>query len=354
MKMLALPRYGRLGASSRLRTLQYLPWFERAGFTVQTVPLLSDDYVRAMYCRKHAPAAVLHGYAERLAKLFKAQSYDMIWTEKELLPWFPAFIELGVLSSSAKLVVDYDDAVFHRYDQHKSGIVRRLLGQKHRRVIGRSHLTIVGNRYLMDYANEFSPGRVQLVPTVIDLDKYRIDRLSSAAADPVVVGWIGTPSTAHYLQIVSEALWELSKRHHIRCIAVGARPDQLIGTPFEAVEWREESEVASLKLMNIGVMPLFDSPWEKGKCAYKLIQYMACGLPVVASAVGANCDVVRSGTGFLALTMADWLESLECLIVDADLRQRMGACGRDLVEREFSIQVHGPRLAGLLCELGSR
>src|SRR5690606_9194210 len=113
--------------------------------------------------------------------------------------------------------------------------------------------------------------------------------------DVVTFGWIGSPVTADYLRILAPVLHKLAETRSIRCIAVGARPDQVVGTPFEAVPWSEDAEVDLVRGFDVGVMPLPDEPWERGKCGYKLIQYMACGLPVVASAVGVNREIVIPG-----------------------------------------------------------
>ena len=354
MKLLALPRYTRLAASSRLRTYQYLTGFEKAGIEVECKPLLDNSYVRALNDRKHASAAIMRGYWGRFRSMLASRTYDVVYVEKEVLPWLPPSIELGLLNKSVRLVVDCDDAIFHRYDQHPSTAVRALLSRKLDRVMARADLVTAGNGYLAERARSAGSRWVERVPTVIDLDRYPVVDRMTGSGDEVVIGWIGSPSTAEYLRRVSEALQLLTKRYRIRCIAIGARPDQVAGTPFETVAWHEDTEVASLYGVDIGIMPLPDAPWERGKCGCKLIQYMACELPVVASPVGVNSDIVRHGeTGFHAEGTADWIVRLEQLILDEGLRARMGAAGRRRVENEFSLQIQGPRLTGLLKQLGA-
>ena len=354
MKLLVLPRYSRLGASSRLRTFQYLPSFERAGIDVQYHSLLDDHYVRLLYAKRRAPLSILGGYVARIGALMRTRKFDALYVEKEALPWFPAFVELGLLPSVLRLAVDYDDAIFHNYDQHSSWAVRKLLGCKLDRLMARADLVTVGNDYLADRAVRAGSRRVEIVPTVIDLERYPLRVRTEASTSEVVVGWIGSPATAKYLEMVSEVLNRLCLRHRMRCVAIGAREDQLVGTPFRPAPWHEDTEVSSLWGLDIGIMPLPDAPWERGKCGYKLIQYMGCGLPVVASPVGVNRQIVRNGeNGFLADSEVQWEECLERLIVDASLRARMGAAGRERVEQEFCLQVQGPRLARMLRELGS-
>lgn len=348
-RILALPRYGRLGASSRLRTLQYLPALRDAGLQVDLAPLLEDSYVTGLYSGSISTLGVTRAYLRHLQCLIFRRHYDVLWVEKELFPWLPAAIELALIPSRTALVVDYDDAVFHRYDEHRSGTVRKALGHKIDAVMRRANLVTAGNDYLAQRALDAGCKRVEWLPTVIDLKRYPAQTATVRKAGPVVVGWIGSPSTAPYLQMVVPALVELARTHDIRCVAIGARPDQLTGTPFEAWEWTEATEVSLLQQLDIGIMPLPDAPWERGKCGYKLIQYMACSVPVVASLVGVNRDIVRVGeNGFLATTMGEWMDALATLVTDPELRARLGAAGRRQVEDIYCLQAQAPRLVAML------
>jgi glycosyltransferase involved in cell wall biosynthesis len=352
VRLLVLPKYGRLGASSRLRSYQYLSSFQRVGIDVHVHSLLGDAYVRALYGKKRDLRSIVSGYMTRIGKLFSARSFDAVYMEKEALPWLPAMLELGALPAKMPLVVDYDDAIFHTYDQHRHGFVRHLLGDKLDKVMQRANLVTAGSRYLVERAQAAGSRHVEHVPTVVDLERYPLT--PRAHDDALTIGWIGSPSTAHYLRLVSEPLEKLSRTRSIRCVAIGARADQLVGTPFSAVPWSEASEVASLQSLDIGIMPLPDEAWERGKCGYKLIQYMACGVPVLASPVGENRNIVHAGqNGFLASTPAEWAAHLEQLIDDAELRRRLGQAGRRRVEAEYCLQVQGPRLSSLILQLAA-
>lgn len=348
MRLLMLPRYDRLGASSRLRMLQYVPQLQAQGFEVDVAPLLDDGYVSDLYAGRVSVAKVARAYLRRLRQIFTARHYDVVWVEKELWPWLPAPLELMGLPASTPVVADYDDAVFHRYDQHRSGIVRHLLGRKIDAVMRRADRVTAGNEYLAAHARTAGSPNVDWLPTVVDLECYPVHTQKSDTQE-VVIGWIGSPATADYLQMLVPVLLELGYHHRIRCLAIGARPDQVQGTPFEAVEWHEVQEVALLGELDIGVMPLPDAPWERGKCGYKLIQYMACGLPVVASPVGVNDVIVTAGeNGFLASNAEEWIDALQQLIADPELRNRMGRAGRRKVEDVYSLQAQAPRLAKIL------
>lgn len=329
--------------------LQYLPWFESGGIRVEHHALLSDQYVEALYGKRRVPLVVAKGYAQRLATLLRARRYDAVFLEKEALPWIPAAVEQFLLLERVPVIVDLDDAQFHRYDSHGNWVIRKILGSKIDHVMAGSALVTAGNRYIRARAIDAGCRRVEVVPTVIDLKRYGDELRNHARTRDVTIGWVGSPATANYLHRVSDSLRRIAERHSVTCVAIGARDDQVRGTPFVAIPWKEQREVEMLRSLDIGIMPIPDGPWERGKCGYKLIQYMACGVPVVASAVGANMEIVSEGeSGFLVQSEDQWDAALEHLIVNPATRTEMGLAGRCRVEREFCVQVQGPRLTGLL------
>ena len=350
MRLLVLPRYARLGASSRLRMMQYLSWLKSAGFHVNVEPLFSDAYVLALQRNRRTIGEVLRAYVSRIKTLLWSEQYDLIWIEKELLPWMPAWLEFMLLSKSVPYVLDYDDAVFHYYDQHDTLFVKSVLGSKHPSLMRNAALVIAGNAYLADFAYHAGAKRVEIIPTVVDLERYPVvdDTYERRQSLPPCVGWIGQRATAEYLLPYKKVFDSLSKEGCACFSAIGIDAESL-GLPIKSVSWSESTEVAEIASFDIGIMPLVDNPFERGKCGYKLIQYMACGLPVVASPVGVNCQIVEHGVnGFLAESVEEWESSLRLLATDQKLRKRMGLSGRQKVETQFSIQVTGPRLAALL------
>ena len=169
---------------------------------------------------------------------------------------------------------------------------------------------------------------------------------------PVTVGWIGSPSTWAFVKPIVPLLTELMDSLNFTVKVVGAGPQTKSPPRFEFLPWSEAEEIRFIQSMDIGIMPLPDEPWARGKCGYKLIQYMACGLPVIASPVGVNSSIVDHGkNGFLATTPQEWAEAITTLARDATLRRTMGAEGRRKIERAYSLAVHGPRLAGMLHEV---
>lgn len=350
MKVLALTRYQQLGASSRMRFYQHLPTLAAVGIEVQVAPLFSDDYVRGIQQNRRNLLDVAGAYAQRMRVLRGNVQHDLLWIEKELLPWLPAWLESAMLSGDVPYVLDYDDAVFHYYDQHRSAVVRGMLGEKHRKLMRRAALVVAGNDYLASYARDAGAARVEIVPTAVDLQRYSQGRLRSTPnlTEIPCVGWIGQRATADFLRSLAPLFEQLRREGKGRFTAIGIDAQQL-GLPMASVPWRDDTEVASLQTLDVGIMPLLDGPFERGKCGYKLIQYMACGLPVVASSVGVNRQIVEHGVnGFLAETPAQWAEALQTLLADTALRERMGQAGRRKVESQYCIQVTGPKLASLL------
>jgi glycosyltransferase involved in cell wall biosynthesis len=248
-------------------------------------------------------------------------------------------------------VLDFDDAIFHNYDLHPSAWVRYIYGRRIDSLMAGSALVIAGNRYLADRAIAAGARRVEIVPTVVDLARYA-SKLEYSATTKLRIVWIGSPSTTQYLQELSAPLGELAKRHNFTLRVIGGGLIDLLGVDVELMDWSIETEAAAIAECDIGIMPLRDTPWEQGKCAYKLIQYMACGLPTVTSPIGANIDVVvENETGFFAAVHSDWVSKLGLLLSDKSLRQRLGQAGRLRVNESYSLQQAAPKLIDLFTEV---
>ncbi|SMH41209.1 glycosyltransferase family 4 protein [Azospirillum agricola] len=352
LRVLLLSRYGRKGPSSRMRHDQFLPRLAADGIEVEVAPFFPDAYLDALFAGRRWPLAKVAGrYATRIATLLGAGRHDLLWIEKETLPWLPYGVERLLLAAAPPYVVDFDDAWFHHYDLHRRPLVRRLLGSKLDRLMRGAALVTAGNGYLAERAGRAGARRVEILPTVVDLDRYPAVRSGAAPQrnGPLRVGWIGSPVTAPYLDLLAEPLARLGAEGLVRPVLIGAGGDALPGLDAERIPWSEAGEVAALEGLDAGVMPLLDSPWERGKCGYKLIQYMACAKPAIASPVGVNPTIVEDGvTGLLADGPAGWETALRRLAVDPALRHRMGAAGRAKIERAYSLQAVAPRLAGLL------
>ncbi len=349
MHLLFFTKYTRAGASSRYRTFQYLPALQAAGIECTVSPLFDDAYLAHKYSQGRASLwHVFRAFIRRLFSALTAPSGVMVVIEYELLPFFPALLERWLAWRGCRLVVDYDDALFHQYDQHPSRWVRGLLSGKIAAVMRLAETVVAGNDYLASYARRAGARRVVVMPTVVDLVRYPV---TQPVADSTVftIGWIGSPSTARYLRDIAPALAEVCKEGRARVRLIGSGPIELPGVPFEVLPWSEGSEVDEMHRFDVGIMPLPDEPWARGKCGFKLIQYMACGLPVVASPVGVNSEIVdNGGNGFLASNTNEWVFSLRKLAVDRDLRIKMGMAGRRKVEANYCLQVTALKVVDLM------
>ena len=350
MKLLILTRYSYDGASSRYRFYQYLHLLESNDIKIVVQPLFSNSYVKNLTESKNKQyLEIIFSYLKRITFLILNSRFDLICIEKEILPWMPHVFESILINSKTPYVVDYDDAVFHSYDLHSKHWVRKLLGNKIDQIMEKSSLVVAGNAYLASRAIDAGAKRVEILPTVINLDKYNI--ISSVENTSITIGWIGSPSTTRYLQSLAPVFQKVCT-HKNKIVAIGANYFQIDGVEVEVKKWSEENEVLELQKIDIGIMPLDDTPWSRGKCGFKLIQYMACGKPVIASPIGVNADIVEHGiNGFLASDLEEWKHYLRVLIDDKELRAKMGKQGRLKVEREFSLQVTGPRLLEFLTSI---
>ena len=344
-----LSRFDPSGASSRVRLYAANEYFQDEGIAVHYVPLLHSPYLQRRYAGQWVSpfwvaGRMLHRWQCLRHVLRRGKPW--LWVEYELFPWLPAILERWIYQR-AHVILDFDDAVFHRYDQHPRNWIRHLLGGKMARLMQLTAGVTACNAYLEDFAHRHRAPRIVRYPSSVDLRQY-VPRPKHPHGDTTVVGWLGSPSTSWYLLDLLEAIREL-RNEPIRWLFVGTDPGirpHFEGLPVEFSDWSLEQEVELLHRMDVGIMPLPDTPWTRGKCGYKLIQYMAVGLPVVASPVGINRELALPGeTGFLARTTEEWVKYLRILCQNDELRQKLGSQGQHFVEQHFSLEKNARKLA---------
>jgi glycosyltransferase involved in cell wall biosynthesis len=343
-RILFLTKYGRRAATTRFRVLQYLPYLEQAGFSCELRPLLNDAYLqRTLEEGKSAWTHAATGVARRLAALLSLHRYSLVVIHMEAIPFFPPIVERAVAAMGVPYVYDFDDASFHKYDQHDSAMVR-VLSAKISVVIKHASLVTAGNPYLAEYAKQFN-SNVQIFPTIVDTDVFA-PPAQKQPQSPVVIGWIGSPTTAPYVAELAD-IWQA-------VTADGGCVLRLVGSgdaipPTNGIEvrpWAEDTEVSEIQQFDVGIMPLSEDPWARGKSGFKLIEYLACGLPAVASPVGVNADIVIDGhNGYLCRSWSEWIGRLRGLVEDSSAREAMGRRGRQLAIERWSLKQWGPRLA---------
>lgn len=347
-KILYFTKYSRNAGSSRLRSFQYFPWLEQAGLSVEASPLFSEKYVEHLYAGNSTKKEALAGYWRRFLKLGSVFQYDWLVIEKELFPYLPAFAEKLLTLLGVNYIVDYDDAVFHNYDQHANSLVRNILGKKIDAVMKNASTVVAGNSYLADRAKKAGARNIEIIPTVIDLERYSLMRKTQ---EKFIIGWIGTKTTfeKHLLPQKNWIKKIQEENPDIEFHIVGITEDMDLGKNVKYIPWTEHSEVSKIQKFDVGIMPLEDSLWEKGKCSYKIIQYFACGIPAIASPIGMNTEVViPNQNGFFATTEKEWVDAILNLKENRELRHTFGQNGRKKVENQYAIQVTAVKWIGIL------
>lgn len=342
IKVLGFALYGPLAASTRYRLGQYVPGLVRHGIDLQIQYLLGDEYLRRRFSGGAMPVGeMLRSGFDRLRVL--RGDYDAFMLYCELFPLLPGWLERLLLRRP--YIYDMDDAFYLKYRTGRLRHLSPLLGRKaDKAMIGASSVS-AGSGVLAEYARDYNKAACVL-PTVVDTDRYL--PAPRAFDKTFTVGWIGSPTTSVYLSQLVAPLAEIGKEGPVHFVVVGGKAPAIPNVKVSEVAWQEAHEIALINSFDVGVMPLSDDPWARGKCAFKLIQYMACGVPVIASPVGANLEVVTDDCGMLAASDEEWRAALRTMRDSQDLRIEMGKAGRQRVEGHYSLRRNLPILAGII------
>ncbi len=349
MKILFFTQSGARGASSRYRVCQFLPFLTAQGWTCRVAPAVSERFHNVYFHSRSFLWKALFSLwiaLRRLLQLTMVPFADVVFVQKSLLPpgWPP--LEPFVARLAKKLVFDFDDAIFL---PPPSGIYRATPASARKMFqtrVARADLVIAGNPFLAQQATGMAR-RVEVLPTVVDTRRFslRPDRQNT----PLVVGWMGSPSTAFYVEDLLPVLEEVSRTAAVAWFFTGARNIKTGSLSAVREDWNYETEVARLQSFDIFISPLRDTPWEQGKCGLKALMAMSAGLPVVASDAGVHREIIRHGeNGFLARGPEDWKTCLIKLLKDDALRTKMGRAARATVVQSYSLDVMAPRLGVLL------
>ena len=344
LRVLGLALYGPLAASNRYRLAQYKNGLHKNAIDLEVHHLLDDTYLRNQFSgKKNSYFSLIKLAWKRVYMLLSSHDYDLIILHCELLPMIPAFIEKMLLKSP--YIYDFDDAFFLRYRQGNLKNFNFFLGNKFDSIISSASAINAGNKYLVDYAKKLNQN-TNLFPTVVDTDRYYVNQTKES--NIFTIGWIGSPSTSQYLAEMIGPLNELGKKIPIQMIVIGGSAPEIENIAIREILWSEDQEIELINKFDVGIMPLPATDWARGKCAFKLLQYMACGVPVVASNVGANIDVVNSDVGFLVQDKESWINALTQIHEDSRLRAELGYNGRALVEKKYSLSANLPILVEVI------
>lgn len=347
MRLLAfVPSIYDTNPSQRYRIEQWEPLLRRRGVEITFRPFESEELHGVLYRPGMVGRKLRHvarAFARRASQLGDLRRFDAVYVLREMALLGPALFERWLARAGVPFIFDFDDAVFVPYISPANGYLSYLKFPGKTRTICRlaAHV-MAGNTYLADYARQVNE-RVTVVPTTIDTAKYTVEE--RAANDPPVIGWSGSYSTAQHLDTIRPALRRLARAERFRLRVIGAPGYRVEGVDVEALAWKSETEVEDLRPLDIGVMPLPDEPWSRGKCGLKALQYMALGIPTVCSPVGVNTEIIREGeNGHLAATEDEWVEKLTRLLRSAEERRRLGRAGRATVEARYSAEGQAPRV----------
>jgi glycosyltransferase involved in cell wall biosynthesis len=335
--------------SQRFRLEQWKPVLEAEGMSVDLKPFAGPELMAVLHQTGRRVAKtirLLRALIARAAVLTDLDRYDAIVVHRAAVLAGPAWLE-RLLGHRRPLVYDFDDAIFVT---HTTAANQRFgwlkFAGKTATICRASRHVVVGNRYLADYARRYNR-RVTVIPSSVDTDEY-VPR-PKAPRQPPVVGWMGSSTSQSHLERFAPVLRVLAARAVAEIRIVSDRRPQLDGVPFEWRPWAPEREIDDLRAFDIGIMPMPDDTWSRGKCAMKALLYMSVGVPTVCSAVGMNTEVIRDGdNGYLATTPAEWLDRLTALACEPELRARLGTAGRATVEAHYSMRHSAKRFGDVL------
>jgi len=295
-------------ASYRYRVEQFLPHWRMYGIEMQPVCITGK------------------AYHEKIRLALDSRHYDFVWLQRK--PLSPMLV--NIIASRSKLVYDIDDALYTRQTGHTGKLKstkpgsRAMVGRINH-ILKKASIVMAGSEALAAYTEKHNPEAVRVIPTAYEAP-YQITCPVKEPGEPVTIGWIGGSGNLSYLKLIDEATRTIQENQpNVRFCLMSGKPPEGMQTNWDFVRWSPEAEKKWLQSIDIGIMPLADDEWSRGKCAFKLIQYMANGKPVVASAVGANVHAVIDGrSGFLASSSRQWEMALTSLISNSELRVSMG------------------------------
>ncbi len=287
-------------SGTRYRVLQYLPYLEANGFKCQLAPFLSSRLFTTLYVQGQTSRKVLGLAAStlrRISQALGAHRYDLVFVEREAMLFGPPFVEWLLKKVAGRpIIFDFDDAVFVQYVSPTYGRLSTWVkcAWKTGRILELSSHVLAGNQYLASFARRHNE-RVTILPTVVDTEQFA-GTPAAKNGGPPIVGWIGSHSTAQYLELIKPALTELARRRDFVFRVIGSgRAIEIPGVKVDNREWNLESEIRDFRSLGVGVYPILDNDWSRGKCAFKAIQYLAAGVPCVASPVGMTKEVIVDG-----------------------------------------------------------
>lgn len=353
--LFVIPYPLKLVASQRFRFEQYFELLTKNGFLLSIHPFFTVNQYQKFSGNTSMVTKVLIlivALLNRIQLLTKSKSAEFIFIHREASPVGPPVFEWLIAKIlKKKIVYDFDDAIWLTDKITESRLVKLIRWRsKVAKICKWSYKISCGNNYLASFARQFN-NNVIVNPTTIDTENLHTPKFSEIqnTSKTLAIGWTGSSSTLKYLNNIESALKTVQQKFkHVSFIIIADREPALNIPSIKFIRWNKESEVKDLLKINIGIMPLPDDDWAKGKCGFKALQYLALGIPCVVSPVGVNTSIIEHNkNGFLASTEADWVEYLSCLITNDNLRERMGSAGREKILENYSVSSNAENFLSL-------
>jgi glycosyltransferase involved in cell wall biosynthesis len=323
MKILFLPKYNELGPSSRYRVYQYLDFYKKEGIQVDVMPLFGTHFFANNKIIKIG--VTLYYFLRRTIKLLQVYKYDLIYIEYELFPYFPSIFEKLFKILNIKYIVDYDDAIFHNYNLSNNFFIKLALSNKIDNVIRNASFVLSGSPYLTNYISKLNADCIE-IPTSVSREEYG-QKIKNKTNKAFTIGWIGSRTTSVNLLKLIPAFEELSKRIDFQLNLVGFDKNEfskLAHLNVNFINWDATTEIDEIRKFDVGIMPLDNTPFNQGKCGFKLVQYMGCSLPTIATPLEANIKINRSKKNLFAITNEDWVSAFENIYNNQDFFREVG------------------------------
>lgn len=327
----------------RFRFEQYIQHLEENGYVCDFSPLLKDERLDKLFYGKgnqlKKAFILFQNFRQRYADLKRAKNYDVIFIYREALFTRSIYFEKQ-FSRRSTVILDFDDSIWLQNVSEankKFGFLKNA--DKTKNLIKIAHLNTVGNEYLANYTRQFNDS-VKIIPTTIDTNEYQLKSYSSNT-DKVVIGWSGSVTTIQHFNFAIPALKRIKEKYgesvEIKVIGDGSYKNEALN--IQGLPWIKATELKDLSHFDLGIMPLPDDEWAKGKCGLKALQYMALGIPSIISPVGVNSEIIQDGkNGFLANTEEEWVEKISQLVENPELRRELGVKGRQTVVEKYSVE----------------
>lgn len=347
-------KYHNAGPSSRYRTLQYLACLEE-DFKVQIQAGFGDWYLDGNYNKALKICRLLMAFFYRWYQVLTLPSNCVAWIEYELFPYMPPIAEWYLRLRKIPYSVDYDDAVFHNYDQSGNWFLRHFLRNKIPWVMKHAHTVVTGSPYLTKFAFQFNNNTIE-IPTAIASNRYFENNhlLPTENTNTFIVGWLGSKTTSHNLGLITAAFKEFVQNANAELWLMGFDPSMahlLTGLPVKFFKWESEKEIPFLNTINVGIMPLLDTPFNHGKCGFKLIQYMAAGKPTISTPLDANIKINRHGANLFATNTSEWLSAFCYFKSNPVIAVATGRENRKIVKQFYDKTVTGIELGKVISNM---